>query len=83
MWPGKGANVVGVDNDDDDDDDRCMNRMSPFVALLAASGAFAHEGHGATPAHAHAGGLAFDVGAAVAALIVVAALAVVARRRAR
>jgi hypothetical protein len=53
------------------------------AALLAAGAAFAHEGHGATPAHLHptTGGFPIDIGAIVIVGFVVVGLAVAARRR--
>ncbi|MBM4280139.1 MAG: hypothetical protein FJ137_05085 [Deltaproteobacteria bacterium] len=86
---------MGVDNGGDDDDDLRMTRVSLDVivvlfALLGGAPTLAHEGHAATPVHVHVevpgqGGadrLAVDVGAAIVALLVGAALLGAARRRA-
>lgn len=63
-----------------------MSRATAVIAFaaLTASTAFAHEGHGATPAHLHPpGGFPIDIGSIVIVGVVgVVALAVtVARRR--
>lgn len=59
-----------------------MPRLFALAVVAFAPSALAHEGHGATPAHAHVAGIPVDIGAVV---LVVAAglvgLAVFARAR--
>jgi hypothetical protein len=77
---------VGVDNAVDDDDHDTMKTAALIVVvlglILASPAAFAHEGHGATPAHVHHGAASVDVGAAGFALFVGALLLGAARGRA-
>jgi hypothetical protein len=57
--------------------------VASFVAL-AASSAFAHGGHGATPAHVHVGGaFPVDIGALVFVVVGCVGVAVALRARAR
>jgi len=64
---------------------RALLLAGVVVSALWSAGAFAHEGHAATPAHVHvSGGVPVDIGAAIAGIILgTGAITIIVRRQRR